>query len=279
MSPGPARRDAFFWGDNGEARFCLVTHAPTSPPRGALLFVHPFAEEMNRSRRMASLAAQAFAAQGWTVMQMDLHGCGDSAGDFGDASWNGWLSDLDRAHAWLQHHTPQPVAVWSLRAGSLLATDWLESRHMALPHLCWQPVLSGTQYLTQFLRIRLGADLAASSQSSQVLNGLRQALQAGKSISVGGYWLNADLAQALEKTQLRPPSAATGQPLSLLEVSSGNAPALTPAAANWLKKAADAGHLVDGQAVPGAKFWQSAEVETAPALVEPSLQALRSWAP
>ncbi len=279
MSPAPARRDAFFLGDKDDARFCLVTHACAPEPRGALLFVHPFAEEMNRSRRMVNLAAQAFAVEGWTVMQTDLHGCGDSAGDFGDASWASWLHDLDQAHAWLQQQVAKPIALWSLRAGSLLAADWLDSRKMALPHLCWQPVLSGSQYLTQFLRIRLGADLAASSQSSQVLGGLRNALKAGEPISVGGYWLNADLAQALEQSHLRAPAAAAGTRLTLFEVSSGDVPGLTPATTNWLQKASIAGHAVSGQAVSGAKFWQSAEVETAPELIPASLQAMRSWAP
>ncbi len=279
MSPAPARRDVFFLGDGEDARFCLVTHASTPQPRGALLFVHPFAEEMNRSRGMVTLAVQAFAAEGWTVLQMDLHGCGDSAGDFGDASWAGWLSDLDRAHQWLQQQGPQPVALWTLRAGALLASDWLDSRSLSMPWLNWQPVFNGAQYLTQFLRIRLGADLAASNQASQAISGLRNSLQAGEAVSVAGYWLNASLAQGLESASLRWPSSAAGGSMTLLEVGSGDAPALTPVATTWLKKANEAGAAASGHAVPGSKFWQSVEIETAPALIPASLQSLQSWAP
>lgn len=280
MSPTPARRDVFFLGEGDDARFCLLTSAPQA--RGALLFVHPFAEEMNRSRRMASLAAQAFAAQGWSVLQMDLRGCGDSAGDFGDASWDNWLDDLDRAHAWLQQQGHTRVALWSLRAGSLLASDWLARRHAAqpsqpgMPWLCWQAVFNGAQYLTQFLRIRLGADLATSPQSSQVLSELRNALKAGEAISVGGYWLNASLAQSLGQSQLRtPPSPG---PMALLEVASGAQPELSPVASSWVEKAGAAGLAVNARAVPGAKFWQSPEVETAPELIAASLPSLQAWA-
>lgn len=280
MTPAPARRDVFFLGEGDDARFCLLTSA--AQPLGTLLFVPPFAEEMNRSRRMVSLAAQAFAAHGWSVLQMDLHGCGDSEGDFGDASWPSWLRDLDRGHAWLQQQGHTRVALWSLRAGSLLVSDWLAQRDAAqpslpgLPWLCWQPVFNGAQYLTQFLRIRLGADLATSPQSSQVLGELRNTLKAGEAISVGGYWLNANLAQSLGQSQLRPPPSPGS--MALLEVASGAQPELSPVASSWIAKAGATGQPVTACAVPGAKFWQSPEVETAPALITASLPSLQEWA-
>ncbi|WP_229425321.1 hypothetical protein [Massilia sp. Se16.2.3] len=83
--PARAPADAFFLDTQGGRRFCLY-HAPIGECRGALVYVHPFAEEMNRSRRMAALQARALAARGIGVLQLDLHGCGDSVGDFGDAT-------------------------------------------------------------------------------------------------------------------------------------------------------------------------------------------------
>src|SRR5690606_9944848 len=100
---------------------------PEGPPVGGVLHVHPFAEELNKSRRMAALAARAFAQRGWVVLQMDLLGCGDSAGDFRDASWAGWLDDLSLAWALLATLCAAPTVVWTVRAGSLLAADWLAS--------------------------------------------------------------------------------------------------------------------------------------------------------
>ena len=51
------RREAFFLpGSAAGGRFCLLTHAVD--PVGTLIFVHPFAEEMNKSRRMAALQAR-----------------------------------------------------------------------------------------------------------------------------------------------------------------------------------------------------------------------------
>src|SRR5687768_8838655 len=76
----------FLSAPHGGRRFCLL-HMPSRPARALVVYVHPFAEEMNKSRRMAALQARALAASGHAVLQIDLLGCGDSSGDFGDASW------------------------------------------------------------------------------------------------------------------------------------------------------------------------------------------------
>lgn len=272
----PPQREAFFLGTGAERRFCVVSRPPGTPV-GAMLHIHPFAEELNRSRRMVSLAARAFAEEGWTVLQMDAHGCGDSEGDFGDASWDNWLTDLDRAQAWLSQDTPGPLVMWSLRTGSLLASSWQARTSHRLPILAWQPVFNGKQYLTQFLRIRLGADLAQSTQAKNLLTELRASLQAGQPASIGGYWLSPAMASGLEAAVFSPAADDTG-PVTLLEVVSGDPPELTPVIENWLSSATEAGRSCQGLAVQGNKFWQSKEIETAPNLIEPSLAALRSWA-
>ena len=59
------RVEAFFFDADPGTRFSLY-HAPdpNCPERGAILYVHPFAEELNRTRRMAQLQARRFAALG-----------------------------------------------------------------------------------------------------------------------------------------------------------------------------------------------------------------------
>ncbi len=106
-----APAEPFFLEADGGRRFCLY-HPPAGPARSALLYVHPFAEEMNRARRMAALQARAFAATGHAVLQIDLAGCGDSSGDFGDARWERWQADLALAAAWLRERTDAPLRLW-----------------------------------------------------------------------------------------------------------------------------------------------------------------------
>ena len=93
---------------NGE-RLC-VYHAPTAGlPRAAVVYVHPLAEEMNKSRRMAALQSRALAAVGCAVLRIDLHGCGDSSGDFADASWEDWVDDVVAACGWLRERVAAPL--------------------------------------------------------------------------------------------------------------------------------------------------------------------------
>lgn len=181
-------------------RYCLY-HAPDPATgcRGALLYVHPFAEEMNKSRRMAALQARAFANAGYAVLQIDLFGCGDSSGDFADARWEIWKQDLVAAHAWLQSETRQPVSLWGLRMGALMALDFA-SEFPAMVHslLLWQPVLRGDGFLTQFLRLQLAADmLAGQAQGESGTRDLRDKLQAGEQVEIAGYALAPALAQSI----------------------------------------------------------------------------------
>ena len=46
-------------------RFCLF-HPAQGGVRGGLLYLHPFAEEMNKARRMAALQARLLAENGFT---------------------------------------------------------------------------------------------------------------------------------------------------------------------------------------------------------------------
>ena len=93
MSPSArtALPQAFFLpSDNGQ-RFCLYHPPQGSPPQGRVLYLHPFAEELNSTRRVVAQQARALAKAGYGVLQIDLLGCGDSSGEFADATWAAWL--------------------------------------------------------------------------------------------------------------------------------------------------------------------------------------------
>lgn len=179
-------------------RFCLF-HPPAGDCRGAVLYVHPFAEEMNRARRMAALQSRALAAQGYAVLQIDLYGCGDSDGDFGDARWAIWKDDLARASAWLDARCGRPVTLWGLRLGALLALD--HARDAEPPPagmLLWQPVTKGPAYLTQFLRLKMAGALLDDDAPPAGTDTLRDALRRGEMLDIAGYDLSPALAAALD---------------------------------------------------------------------------------
>ena len=135
-------------------RFCLYYPAKACKPRGAMLYAHPFAEEMNKSRRMARLQAREFANAGFAVLQIDLFGCGDSAGNFADATWDDWVNDLRCGANWLQETVAAPLWLWGLRAGCLLLAATAAGIKSPVSYLVWQPPPSGRVLLQQFLHFR-----------------------------------------------------------------------------------------------------------------------------
>src|SRR3546814_10965817 len=73
--------------------------APASRQGLGLVYLPPFAEEMNRSRRMAALQARRLAALGLDVTLLDPFGTGAHACDFLDR----------RVEIWREHTRPAPA--------------------------------------------------------------------------------------------------------------------------------------------------------------------------
>src|SRR4051812_45134136 len=195
------RVEPFFFDAEPGTRFCLY-HGPNPhvEPRGAILYVHPFAEELNRTRRMAALQARAFAAMGFAVLQIDLVGCGDSFGDFNAGRWDIWKADLALAAGWLAERTNGPLHLWGVRLGGLLALDFAASIDIAAIIL-WQPFMSGRACINQFLRLHLAAQLqqaAAAPGAPASTSALRAQLAVQGVIEVAGYEVPVPLVQAID---------------------------------------------------------------------------------
>lgn len=244
-------------------RYCLL-HTPDGAARACVVYLHPFGDEMNKSRRMAALQARALAQAGYAVLQIDLYGCGDSSGEFAEASWTAWRSDAATAVAFMRTRFGLPVLLWGLRLGALLALDVsAELRPAGL--LLWQPVLNGSTFLTQFLRLRAaGAMLTGETEGGTKAS--RAALAAGATLEVGGYELSAALAAGLDALDAR----ATAPPCALswfeLAPEAGRTPAVvsTRIAEGWGARPV---------VLVGPPFWQTQEIETAPALLSASVDA------
>ncbi len=277
MSPFAAAPPAqpFFLDGGAAARFCLY-HAPAGhAPAGAWLYIHPFAEEMNKSRRMAALQARALARQGHAVLQLDLYGCGDSAGDFADARWDIWQDDIRRALAWLEQESGCAAGLWGLRLGALLALDVAQTR--PLPGLLlWQPVTGGSQFLTQFLRLKVASRMLSDGKDGNGGGGtaaLKQSLAAGEPLEIAGYTLAPALALAIDARaaeQFTPPAC----PVHWFEIAAESGRPLSPAAARVAAAVAAGGATVATHVVAGPQFWATQEIAECPALLDATVQAI-----
>ena len=274
--PAPLAPEAFFLPVATGQRLCLHYPPAGTTAKGALLYLHPFAEEMNKARRVAALQARMLAEHGYAVLQIDLHGCGDSSGDFGDATWQGWLQDVLDAHAWLRQHYRAPLWLWGLRAGCLLAAQAAARIDEPANFLFWQPIASGKQFLQQFLRLKVASELMAGDNKG-VMDALKRQLAGGQSVEIAGYCLSPTLADGLEQAELLPPPKPGRQ--IWLELSTRPDATLMPVSAKRLEQWRGAGYAISSQVVPGPAFWQTTEIEDAPALLAGTIAALEGGSP
>ena len=275
----PAPGMPFFLPAASGQRLC-VWHAP---PPGAvlndvLLYVHPFGDEMHKSRRMAALQSRALAASGTAVLQIDLYGCGDSSGDFADARWEIWRADLATAHAWLASRLAVPVGLWGLRLGALLALDYAKLADNRVSRLVlWQPVVSGENYMTQFLRLKLASEMLGSgtpaadnvntgSSAGGGTRGLRDAMRNGENLEVAGYELTPALAGAIDAVNAMT-LAPLEQSVEWFEVVPAADRPLPPGSQRVADDWRRAGVQVRTWRLAGPSFWSAQEiVECAPLL-------------
>jgi len=217
------------------ALFALFFPPPETTFKRAIIHIPAFAEEMHKARRMVNLQARQFAQQGYAVLLPDLFGTGDSAGDFGAASWDIWLDNLTAVIDWLQARGTESIDFWGLRSGCLLALAYAAREPQIRRNwLLWQPVLNGESFVTRFLRLRVAAGVMANQNPPETTAGLKQQLLEGVSLEVAGYSLNPALIQPMLALQAGPLPVAAVAELAIFEVVSAPEQPGSAAAAQWL---------------------------------------------
>ncbi len=267
-----------FFLERSPHRLFSVYCPPAAPARGGVLYIHPFAEEMNRSRRMAALMSRALSQAGWGVLSVDLLGCGDSSGDFGDARLEEWQADVRAGLDWLCNRHEGPVTVIGLRLGAALAAQAaLDAPEMVDRLVLWQPVTSGKTMLTQFLRIRVAAAITGGGGNGpETTQSLRDRVQAGEAVEVAGYEISPDLARGLDGLELAaliPPSSI---PVNWLEIATEPDKPVSPGAARIIDTWRAAGCTIEAETIVGEPFWSLQETTIAPALIARTTEILEA---
>lgn len=260
-----------FYLNGSRGRLFSVYHpaARLRRPRLGLVYLPPFAEEMNRTRRMAALQARRLAELGVDVLLLDPFGTGDSAGEFGEARWEGWCDDARAAIGWLGVRTDGEVGLWGARLGASMAADVAAADPGPLACLVlWQPVLSGDRYLTQFLRLRVAAAMDKGSDRESTKD-LKARLAQGEALEIAGYELAPALAERIASLQLQSClERLSAPPVYWLEVGPEEQPALASASQQLVGALRDRGHQIVAKAVNGEAFWAVQEITLAPNLLQ-----------
>jgi uncharacterized protein len=235
-----------------------------------VVFFPPWADELNKSRRMVRLQSEQLAGQGFAVLQVDLTGCGDSSGEHGDARWSQWLEDALDGLQWLAaRYAPSPVVFWGLRSGCLLACEAAAKLGGAVSLLFWNPPNHGKLVWQQFTRLATAAALtgdAGKVRAEAVKRGLAQR----QTVEIAGYEVHPLLYEGLSASVLKAPARLQGA--AMIETTAQPGPDLTPALALTVEQWRRQGVAVHAARVQGPAFWQTTEIEDAPALCEATLQ-------
>lgn len=245
---------------------------PRGDVRARAVFFPPFGDEMNQSRRMFRLAAEALAARGVAVCVFDLLGTGDSSADFRDATISAWLADCRR----MVHATQgegAPVVLLGCRLGVALAVKASECLERPAALLVgWAPLLQGRQQLSGLLR----ASKIARMNRPQAPD--PQALWAAGDVAwLAGYPFSPVLAEQLGTLD------AAGAPrvgrTVLFELRTAQDEA-SPVASEALRRRAESwaldGVAAEAIALRGPSFWNVADLVDAPQLIEATVAAVEA---
>jgi len=280
----PYNPEAFFLASARGPLFC-VFHPPIGDAvRGRVLHFHPFAEELNTCRRVSAQCARALAQAGYAVMQFDLWGCGDSAGEFEQASWHEWVDNARAALCWMDERlvqlgcAPSPLWFWGVRGGALLASRALHLAEETVHLLLWQPCGSGRQLLQQLQRTQtasqwLGTAPAGQPQPRQA----REPWSDGHHVTIAGYTISAGLAEALGEARLIPPGNPRVAPghLVWLEAGTTGEAGFGPGSHRQMELWSSQGWDISSARVRGPTFWHSISDEDAPELLHASRSHLQ----
>ena len=263
-----SRPEPFFLDGRAGRLFCvLYPGCGAGGARRGVLVVPPFAEEMNKCRRMVALAARALQARGADVLMLDPTGTGDSEGDFADARIDIWTDDLRRGATCLRDRGSRSLDVLAVRGGALLVGPGLLPGEMTAGRLAlWQAVASGRQVAAQFLRLRVAEAVTGGFQGDQAGN-QREALRANGAIEVAGYRVSEELIAALESLDLAGIARGGWTPVQWFEVAAPGATTLSPASLRAIAGLRGSDVSVDAEIIAGDPFWATPEIAVVDELV------------
>ena len=204
---------------------------------------------------MVTLQAQALARLGVGTLVIDLYGTGESEGNYGDARWTIWADNVRQGIDWLDSQPGGCIALLGIRLGVPLALAALTYSSTKRALIAWQPVVDGKTYLTQFMRMRIAANMDRTDLPKETTNAMRAQLAEGKSIEIAGYEIHPELAKDIENLRLTELAPNDSTQVVWCEKSSDSENALPPASEKALASWRQAGCSAETILFEGPAFW------------------------
>jgi exosortase A-associated hydrolase 2 len=261
-----------FLGGDGQRVFTLLRH-PRRAGASCALLVAPFGEEMNKSRKMLTDVGIDLAKRGIGSVLVDPYGTGDSDGDFSQADWPRWQADLQQAVAWCAEEGLKVDRLLGVRLGCALGAQVARTIPGIAQTVFWQPVLDGSRFMDQFLRLRVAASMMEQDRKESTAD-LRAKFTRGETVDVAGYGIGPQLAAQIDRVRLTEHVGVhLGQIHWIEVVRSADTPPPAPAT-KAVDAARAAGLDVTVYPIAGEPFWSSVEIVRIPALIERTVALL-----
>jgi exosortase A-associated hydrolase 2 len=220
------REDMFFFPGSGGRKLLGFVHEPAGNRKAiGIVYSHPFAEEKNCSHAIIVKTARELARNGYTVFRFDYSGCGDSEGDLTEVALDDWRNDLRHAVLCLKTRTHiSGIAYWGLRTGAGLALLHASQQQNAHLLILWQPVFDFKNYVHQFLRQRLSAEIAALGDNKVSVDSLIAEIRSKGFAEVAGYTLSQKLYNSFVNLGSLDFTHKANCPTQLVSISATNTP-------------------------------------------------------
>ena len=236
----------------------------------AVIFVPPFAEEMNRSKRMYVLCARLLADSGIHAYCFDYSGTGDSSGEWGEFSYADWIQDI---HHVCNHCSTfcDRIGFVALRFGALILSDAIEQFRLNIDRcVFWDPIEAGEGLVRQLIRIKIAAAMSGESKKLSTKEILED-IQANGFLESGGYHISKTLIDDINSKKL---SSLLESVLGQSEIEWMQLGKNSQLNSKWLLNTIAEENLAHGlrknlfmHRVNDVKFWMQQEVTIAPELL------------
>jgi len=258
-------RQPFYLDGTKGKLFCIFFEPETNLEAITLIFP-PFAEEMNKSRRMLSQQAGLLAGLGQSTLIFDLYGTGDSDGDFSEAEWGIWQDDITLILDFIITRGFKRINILAPRMGALLTTQIKAQLDCIKKVVYWQPVTNGELLLNQFYRLKLASDMLGK-ETGLTLKQIKEQVAQGNSIEIGGYNLNPALAAGLSKTKLDEINVSLLKDCHWIEILPSEDKSVPPGSQRIIDSISNSGAGVSVHSVVGPQFWSAVELVDIPELL------------
>lgn len=207
---------------SGDQQMAGVLYEPAegadSGPALGLVLCHAFASEKYDMQRMLTELATRLHLHGVYCLMFDYRGCGNSTGEFRQATLTSHCEDIRAAVTYLQRrHGVETLGLMGLRLGATLAAQVAATDERISVLLLWDPVFNPRQYFeTMFARRRLLTGWQYKTHPDATMKEIKAQLLAGEQLDFGGYMICGALYNELVNWAFWEPTASFVGPVYLL---------------------------------------------------------------